>query len=74
MDQAVSQASLKAGAVSLKVTDIDEYVGGSGSVLGASASRGAGFLPASLIGWIVLLIVLAGIVIVGRRYFVKKDY
>jgi hypothetical protein len=74
LDQAVSQASLKVGGVSLKVTDIDEYVGGSGSVLGASASRGAGFLPASLIGWIVLLIVLAGIVIIGRRYFVKKDY
>lgn len=76
LDQAVSQASMKIAGVSLKVSDIDEYVAGSGSsgsILGASAS-GTGFLPGSLIGWIVLFIILAGIVIVGRRYFVKKDY
>ncbi len=76
LDQAVSQASLTVGTVTLKVTDIDEYGAGtdsSGNVLGASAS-GAGFLPGKLIGWILLLIVLAAIVIIGRRYFVKKDY
>lgn len=75
LDQAMSQASMKVAGVSLKVSDIDEYIAGSGSgsILGASAS-GTGFLPASLIGWIVLFIILAGIVIIGRRYFVKKDY
>lgn len=75
LDQAVSQASLKIGTIALKVTDIDEYNadGGSGNVLGASAS-GTGFLPGKLIGWILLLIVLAAIVIIGRRYFAKKDY
>lgn len=75
LDQAMSQASMKVAGISLKVSDVDEYVAGSGSgsILGASAS-GTGFLPASLIGWIVLFIILAGIVIIGRRYFVKKDY
>lgn len=75
LDQAVSQASLSAGGINLKVTDIDEYSSGSSknNVLGASAS-GTGFLPGSLIGWLILLIVLALIVIVGRRYFMKKDY
>jgi hypothetical protein len=75
LDQAVSQASLKVGTINLKVTDIDEYGAGksSNSVLGASAS-GAGFLPGKLIGWILLLVVLAALVIIGRRYFVKKDY
>jgi hypothetical protein len=75
LDQAVSQASLTVGTVTLKVTDIDEYGAGdgSGNGLGASAS-GAGFLPGKLIGWILLLVVLAAIVIIGRRYFAKKDY
>ena len=75
LDQAVSQASLTVGTVTLKVTDIDEYGAGdgSGNGLGASAS-GTGFLPGKLIGWILLLIVLAAIVIIGRRYFAKKDY
>ncbi len=76
LDQAISQAVMKVNGVTLKVSDIDEY-GSSGSsskgVLGASAS-GAGFLPGSLIGWIVLLVVLALVVIIGRRYFTKKDY
>lgn len=76
LDQAVSQAALRTPKVTLKVSDVDEYVGGnssSGSVLGASAA-GAGFLPKSIIGWLILLIVLAAIVIIGRRYFIKKDY
>lgn len=74
LDQAVSQASLKISGINLKVTDIDEYVAGSNSLLGASASSSGSFLPASLIGWILLFIILAAIVIIGRRYFVKKDY
>jgi hypothetical protein len=76
LDQAVSQAALRTPKVTLKVSDVDEYVGGnssSNSVLGASAA-GAGFLPHSIIGWLILLIVLAAIVIIGRRYFIKKDY
>lgn len=75
LDQAVSQAGLKVGGMTLAVADIDEYISGtsSSSGLGASVS-GAKFVPGTLIGWIVLLIVLAGIVIIGRRYFVKKDY
>ncbi len=76
LDQAVSQAALRTPKITLKVSDVDEYVGGNSSpnsVLGASAS-GAGFLPKSIIGWLILLIVLAAIVIIGRRYFIKKDY
>lgn len=78
LDQAVSQAALRTPKVTLKVTDIDEYVAGSGSsssnsVLGASVS-GSGFLPSTILGWLLVLIILAAIVIVGRRYFIKKDY
>ena len=74
LDQVMTQAGMKIGGVVLKVADIDEYIAGSSSsTLGASAS-GVGFLPGSLIGWILLLIILAAIVIIGRRYFVKKDY
>ena len=73
LDQAIAQASMNVAGITLKVADIDEYNGsGKGGVLGASAS--GSFLPGSIIGWIVLLIILAGLVIVGRRYFVKKDY
>ncbi len=75
LDQAVSQAGLKVGNITLKVADIDEYVSGSSASTGLGASvSGARFVPGTLIGWIVLLIILAGIVIVGRRYFIKKDY
>ena len=75
LDQAVSQASLKAGSISLKVADVNEYgsEASSGNVLGASVS-GASLLPGKLIGWILLLVVLALLVILGRRYFTKKDY
>jgi cytoskeletal protein RodZ len=74
LDQVMTQAGMKIGGVVLKVADIDEYIAGSSSsTLGASAS-GVGFLPGSLIGWLLLLIILAAIVIIGRRYFVKKDY
>lgn len=75
LDQAVSQASLKAGSISLKVVDVNEYgsEASSGNVLGASVS-GASLLPGKLLGWILLLVVLALLVILGRRYFTKKDY
>jgi hypothetical protein len=74
LDQVMTQVGMKIGGVVLKVADIDEYIAGSSSSsLGASAS-GTGFLPASIIGWLLLLIILAAIVIIGRRYFVKKDY
>jgi hypothetical protein len=74
LDQAMTQAGMKIAGVVLKVADIDEYISGSSSSsLGASAS-GTGFLPASINGWLLLLIILAAIVIIGRRYFVKKDY
>lgn len=73
LDQAIAQATMKVAGLTLKVSDIDEYNGsGAKGVLGASAS--GGFVPGSLIGWIVLLVILAGLVIVGRRYFFKKDY
>jgi hypothetical protein len=78
LDQAISQATLSVSGNTLKVMDIDEYSDQagktkSGNVLGASAT-GSGFLPSSIVGWVLLLVVLAIIVIVGRRYFVKKDY
>ncbi len=75
LDQAVSQAALRVNKLVLKVSDIDEYSAGSGSsnTLGASAS-GVSFLPGSIIGWLVLLIIIAAIIILGRRYFMKKDY
>lgn len=76
IDQVVSQASMKIGTTTLKVSDVDEYQEGNlrgNSGLGGSVA-GTGFLPGSLIGWIILLIVLALIVVIGRRYFIKKDY
>ena len=74
LDQAVSQAALRTPKVTLKVADIDVYVAGSNnSTLGASAS-GTGFLPQSILGWLLVLIILAALVIIGRRYFIKKDY
>jgi hypothetical protein len=75
LDQAVSQAALRVNKTTLKVSDIDEYSAESGSsnVLGASAS-GTSFLPGSIVGWLILLIIIAAIIILGRRYFMKKDY
>jgi hypothetical protein len=76
IDQAVSQAALRVNKIVLKVSDVDEYFAdrkNSKSVLGASASQG-NFLPASILGWLVLLVIVALIIILGRRYFVKKDY
>ncbi len=75
LDQVVSQARLTAGTNVLKVADVDEYVvKKSTSLLGASASSTTGFLPSTIIGWILLLVVLALVVVIGRRYFIKKDY
>ncbi len=73
IDQVLTQSTLTVGSVKLAVTDADEY--GEGSVRKTQNSvSGIGFLPGTLIGWIVLLIVLALIVVIGRRYFIKKDY
>lgn len=76
LDQAISQATMKVGGASLKVSDVDEYGAGSSSsnsILGGSVT-GSGFLPGGIIGWVILLIILALVVIVGRRYFKKSDY
>jgi hypothetical protein len=77
IDQVLTQATLIIGKTTLQVADADEYQASSGHVKStgsASGSTGTGFLPGTLIGWIVLLIVLALIVVIGRRYFIKKDY
>lgn len=73
LDQVITQAGLKVADVILKVADVDEYISGNqNSQLGASAGA-MSLLPGKLIGWILLLLVLTGAVILGRRYF-KKDY
>ncbi len=74
LDQVMTQAGLKISDVVLKVADVNEYIGGSkNSTLGASTGN-VGFLPGSIIGWVLLLVILAGMVILGRRYFMQKDY
>lgn len=73
IDQVLTQATLTVGSVRLSVTDADEYGEGTARKTQNSVS-GTGFVPGTLIGWILLLIVLALIVVIGRRYFIKKDY
>lgn len=73
IDQVLTQATLTVGSVKLAVTDADEY--GEGNIRKTQNSvSGANFVPGTLIGWIFLLIILALIVVIGRRYFIKKDY
>lgn len=52
---------------SLSATDRTEYSSGSKSVLGASVF-GAGFFPQTLGGWVLVIILIAVLVIVARRY------
>lgn len=78
IDQVLTQSTMTVGSVKLTVTDANEYGEGSGRNRTTSQSRNTGtstgFLPGTLIGWILLLIVLALVVVIGRRYFIKKDY
>jgi hypothetical protein len=52
---------------SISASDRDSYQGGSKSVLGASVF-GAGFFPQTLGGWLAIIILIALIIIVARRY------
>ena len=53
----------------ISASDRDSYHGGSKSVLGASVF-GAGFFPQTLWGWLAIIILIAVIIIVARRYVV----
>lgn len=55
----------------ISASDRDHFNGGSKSVLGASVF-GAGFFPQTLLGWIAIVILIAVIIIVARRYMVAK--
>lgn len=52
--------------------DIDEYNGINNAALGASAI-GAGFLPNTLFGWILVMILLVGLIYVARWYFYHRE-
>ncbi len=62
-----TQANLVYTGGSVSAVDRDTYVGGSGSVLGASVF-GVGFFPQTFFGWLFLIIVIIVIVIIARRY------
>jgi hypothetical protein len=60
-------ATLTYDGGSVSATDRTEYSSGSKSVLGASVF-GAGFFPQTLGGWVLVIILIAVLVIVARRY------
>ena len=60
-------ATLKYDHGSISATDVNHYQGGSQSLLGASVF-GAGFFPQTLWGWLGIILLIAVIVIVARRY------
>jgi hypothetical protein len=67
-----TKATLYYTGGSVSATDTDSYVGGSRSVLGATAF-GAGFFPSTFFGWLLIIIILIIITIVVRRYLKKVE-
>lgn len=59
---------------SLTATDTDQLIGSgdSGNILGASIF-GTGFFPQSLLGWIAIIVIIAAIVFIARRYAKNKQ-
>lgn len=67
-----TKATLYYTGGSVSATDTDSYVGGSRSVLGATAF-GSGFFPSTFFGWLLIIIILIIITIVVRRYLKKVE-
>lgn len=54
---------------SVTATDHDSYNGGAVDILGASVF-GAGFFPQTFGGWLAIVLIIAAIVIIARRYII----
>ena len=63
----VATGTLSYNGGSVTATDHDNYNGGAASVLGASVF-GAGFFPQTFGGWLIIVLIIAAIVIIARRY------
>lgn len=62
----------KADGTNETTTNYIMYTGANCGNLGANA-LGAGFLPTSFTGWVLLIILICAIVYIARKYFSKKD-